>query len=110
MIIFKDTIKTMLQTILKEEEEEFRERFVEFTADGTKWGAGLYIYEKIKPDDVRSFIQSYNAKIIKALCEELELSNYENKNEDRWDKGYNTASNILKLKIEKIKQLIETKL
>ncbi len=75
----------MLQTILKEEEEEFRE-----------WAMKTNFEKYYKISRIQEFINRYNAKIIKAICEEMKIE-YRN-------------DNVVISNIEKAKQLIETKL
>ncbi len=79
----------MLQTILKEEEEEFRKKMRDVHTSGGFLGC----IENIREELVWGFIQKHNARIIKAVCEEMKM-------EYRSD-------NIIISNIEKAKQLIE---
>lgn len=60
-----------IQQLIEEQMKEFDEKFVTFQPDGTSWGAGLYLNEKVMPDDIKSFISSSTRKLIEALGEEI---------------------------------------
>ena len=60
-----------IQQLIEEQMKEFDEKFVTFQPDGTNWGAGLYLNEKVMPDDIKSFISSSTRKLIEALGSEL---------------------------------------
>lgn len=56
----------------KENREKFDESFVEFTADETTWGAGLYINDKISPVDIKSHEDTLISNTVDKTLAEVE--------------------------------------
>ena len=83
-------------------EERFDKQFVDFQADGTNWGAGLYLNEKIRPEDIKVFIQQELKANDDAWKERLDKVIENNKNPD-WDTyDYDgVASDLINLLKEK---------
>lgn len=49
-----------------EDKKEFNEKFVEFRADGTEYGAGLYLKQNPNTvDELKEWIEQHTAKVVR---------------------------------------------
>lgn len=56
----------------KNKKEEFDEKFTEFRADGTEYGAGLYLKKDIDLEELEDWIESYKAEALREILEQVD--------------------------------------
>lgn len=90
----------MLKEILKLQEDEFEKRKL-----GQLEFCGNEEHEcecSVKEDEIKSFIQEYNAKIIKAVCEDIKVEIDKMKGGKNNEEGYPAVKLYLAMKLREI--------
>ena len=107
---------TNINEFIKAKEEEFDEKFVSFQADGTSYGAGLYLNGKVMPEDIKHFLSQslleYNEKI-KEMIEKIDIfepEEFDSGGDDEYENRRNAVDGARRQGENKMKMNIITNL